>query len=198
MCIRRQRQERLAAVGVLVSGVAHELNNPLAGIMAFAQLLHSTASMTADQRDALETIHREAKRAAKIVSNLLLFARQRDPERRNTDLNKVMLDTLELRRYMLRTQQVEVATDLDPALPPTWADAFQLQQVVLNLITNAEQALRAHAGMKRIILATRRRDDRLEMIVSDNGPGIPVANLDRVFNPFFTTCLLYTSPSPRD
>ena len=117
------QREKLAAIGQLVSGVAHELNNPLTGIMAFAQLLHSTASMSADQRDALETIHREAKRAAKIVSNLLLFARQRDPERRNTDINKVMLDTLELRRYVLRTQQVEIVTDLDPALPPTWADS---------------------------------------------------------------------------
>ena len=181
------QREKLAAIGQLVSGVAHELNNPLTGIIAFAQLLHATASMSADQRDALETIHREAKRAAKIVSNLLLFARQRDPERRATDINKVMLDTLELRRYMLRTQQVEIVTDLDPALPPTWADPFQLQQVVLNLLTNAEQALRSHLGPKRISLATRRRDDRIEMILSDSGPGIPAEHLDRVFNPFFTT-----------
>ena len=180
------QREKLAAIGQLVSGVAHELNNPLAGIMAFAQLLQGTGA-TPDQHDALETIQREAKRAARIVANLLLFARQRNPERTETDLNQVLRDTLELRRYVLRTQQVEVVTDLDESLPRTWADAFQLQQVALNLITNAEQALHAHRGPKRITLATRRRDGMLEMSVSDNGPGIPATQLDQLFNPFFTT-----------
>jgi PAS domain S-box-containing protein len=181
------QREKLAAIGQLVSGVAHELNNPLAGIMAFAQLLHASHSVNAEQRDAVETIYREAKRSAKIVTNLLFFARQRNPERTLTDLNQVMFDTLEMRRYVLRTQQVEVVTDFDPALPRTWADAFQLQQVVLNLITNAEQALLSHEGPKRITLATARVGDRAEMSVSDSGPGIPVEQLDQVFNPFFTT-----------
>ena len=181
------QREKLAAIGQLISGVAHELNNPLAGIMAFAQLLHATAAMSPEQRDAVETIHREVKRAARIVSNLLLFARQRSPERTGTDLNQVMLDTLEMRRYVLRTQQVEVVTDLDPMLPTTWADAFQLQQVVLNLLTNAEQALHGYPGVKRIVLATRRHGGRLQLVVSDSGPGIPPEALDQVFNPFFTT-----------
>ncbi len=181
------QREKLAAIGQLVSGVAHELNNPLAGIMAFAQLLSGASPMEDDQRDAVETINREARRAAKIVSNLLFFARQRDPERGRTDLNQVMRDTLEMRRYVLRTQQVEVVTELDAALPTTWADSFQLQQVILNLITNAEHALVGMTGPKRITLATRFVDGRLEASVSDNGPGIPAEQLDQLFNPFFTT-----------
>jgi two-component system NtrC family sensor kinase len=181
------QREKLAAIGQLVSGVAHELNNPLAGIMAFAQLLHAASPMQEDQRDAVETIHREARRAAKIVSNLLFFARQRDPERGCTDLNQVMRDTLEMRRYVLRTQQVEVVTDLEASLPTTWADGFQLQQVILNLITNAEHALATVKGSKRITLTTRLVEGRLEASVSDNGPGIPPEQLDQLFNPFFTT-----------
>ena len=181
------QREKLAAIGQLVSGVAHELNNPLAGILAFAQLLEGIPQSADDQKEALGTIQREAKRASKIVANLLLFARQRSPERTPTDINQVMRDTLELRRYVLRTQQVDVVTDFDDALPRTWADAFQLQQVALNLLTNAEQALRAHDGVKCITLATRMREGFLEMGVSDTGPGIPSAQLDQVFNPFFTT-----------
>lgn len=181
------QREKLAAVGQLVSGVAHELNNPLAGIMAFAQLLENSSDVTADQHDAVETIHKEAKRAAKIVSNLLLFARQREAERTSTDLNRVMLDTLELRRYVLRTQQVEVATELDPELPLVWADSFQLQQVVLNFLTNAEHALRSVDGQRRITLSTRRTDNRVIASVADTGHGIQPETLDHIFNPFFTT-----------
>jgi PAS domain S-box-containing protein len=181
------QREKLAAVGQLVSGVAHELNNPLAGIMAFSQLMLAMSGATPDQQDALVTIHKEAKRAAKIVSNLLIFARQRHPERTEADLNQVLQDTLELRRYSLRTHQIEVESDYDPELPLTWADSFQLQQVVLNLLTNAEQALRNHGGEKRITLRTRREGELIVASIADSGPGIPPDALDRIFNPFFTT-----------
>jgi two-component system NtrC family sensor kinase len=181
------QREKLAAVGQLVSGVAHELNNPLAGIMAFSQLMLAMSGATPDQQDALVTIHKEAKRAAKIVSNLLIFARQRHPERTDADLNQVLQDTLELRRYSLRTHQIEVETDYDPDLPLTWADAFQVQQVILNLLTNAEQALRDFGGEKRITLRTRREGEFIVASVADSGPGIPADELDQIFNPFFTT-----------
>jgi two-component system NtrC family sensor kinase len=167
--------------------VAHELNNPLAGIMAFSQLMLAMSASNPDQQDALVTIHKEAKRAAKIVSNLLIFARQRHPERTDADLNQVLQDTLELRRYSLRTHQIDVETDYDPELPLTWADAFQLQQVILNLLTNAEQALRNFGGEKRITLRTRREGELIIASIADSGPGIPPEELDQIFNPFFTT-----------
>lgn len=181
------QREKLAAVGQLVSGVAHELNNPLAGIMAFAQLLDTSPGSAEEQRDAVRTIYKEAKRAARIVSNLLLFARERDPQRTSTDLNAVMLDALELRRYVLRTQQVEVITDFDLSLPRVWADPFQLQQVVLNLVTNAEFALKEVSGPKIMTFRTRREGERVVASVTDNGPGIPNSVVARIFNPFFTT-----------
>lgn len=182
----RQR-EKLAAVGQLVSGVAHELNNPLAGISAFAQLLEGAGPLTAEQRDAVDTIQLEARRAAKIVSSLLLFSRQRQPERSSVDLNRVLIDTLALRRFVLSMEQIEVATDLEPALPQTWADPFQLQQVVLNLLINAEHALTGKKGKRKVTLRTRRSGDRVVVSVADNGPGIPEELARRIFEPFFTT-----------
>ncbi|HJU90541.1 MAG TPA: PAS domain S-box protein [Gemmatimonadaceae bacterium] len=181
------QREKLAAVGQLVSGVAHELNNPLAGIAAHAQLLLASAEAPKEQQEALVTIGKEARRAAKIVSNLLLFARQRAPERTIADLNQVVLDTLELRRYVLRTAQIEVLTDLDPELPLTWADPFQLQQVFLNLLTNAEHAVRGESGVKRIVIRTYSSERKLVVSIADTGPGMSHDLLDQIFNPFFTT-----------
>lgn len=180
------QQEKLAAIGQLVSGVAHELNNPLAGVMAFSQLLLASPVVTGDQRMAAETIHQESKRAAKIVSNLLTFARQHPPERSATDLNQVVRDTVELRRYAIERDQVEFIEDLDPHLPLTWADPFQLQQVVLNLITNAEQAV-AGTARRRIVVKTRADGGLIVVSVEDSGPGIEAADVDRIFNPFYTT-----------
>ena len=182
------QQEKLAAVGQLVSGVAHELNNPLAGVMAFSELLlASGAAHDADARHAMETIHHEAMRAAKIVSHLLTFARQRPAERTEADLNAIVADTLALRRYALRSAQIEVDMVLDPSMPRTWADPFQLQQVVLNLLGNAEQALADWHGPRRIAVWTRHADGTLIIAVSDSGPGIARQERDRIFNPFYTT-----------
>ena len=184
------QQEKLVAVGQLVSGVAHELNNPLAGVMAFAQLLLASPVPLPDEpRQAVETIHREAKRAAKIVSSLLTFARQQPAERAAAHLNEIVTDTLELRRYALRTAGIEVTLDLDEGLPATWADPFQLQQVVLNLLVNAEQALAEIDVDRKIHLRTSREGGGAKIVLSvaDNGPGIAREQLDRIFNPFFTT-----------
>jgi two-component system NtrC family sensor kinase len=181
------QREKLAAVGQLVSGVAHELNNPLAGILAFSQLLMASGHTDHAVRDAVVTINKEAKRAAKIISNLLLFARQRPPERTQTDLNQVVHDAVELRRYALRTHQIDVHVELDAALPRVLADGSQLQQVFLNLITNAEHALRDYPGDKRLTIITRRVEEQLTVTVADSGPGVPLELHDRIFNPFFTT-----------
>ena len=180
------QQEKMAAVGQLVSGMAHELNNPLTGVLAFAELLTAPSS-EAEVLEAARAIHGEARRAARIVSNLMTFARDHVPERAHTDVNRVLLDALELRRYALRVQQVDIVVDLDYDLPCTWADPFQLQQVFLNLITNAEQAL-ASAPRERVLSVwTRRVGDTIEAGVADTGAGIAPEQLDRIFDPFFTT-----------
>lgn len=182
------QQEKLAAVGQLVSGVAHELNNPLAGVLAYAQLLlSSSATQDVETRQAVETIHHEAARAAKIVSSLLTFARRQPAERADADLNAIVSDTLALRRYALRAAAIELDVALDPELPRTWADPFQLQQVVLNLVTNAEQALAEWIGPRRIVVRTSHSDGFIVVAVSDTGPGIAEGETERIFNPFFTT-----------
>src|SRR5437773_5218934 len=182
------QSEKMSAIGQLVSGVAHELNNPLAGISAFAQLLLTEKRFPPDQRTAAEMIYAEARRASRIVQNLLTFARQHKPERTSTSLNQVLDDALELRGYELRVLGIEVVRDYDEDLPETMADAHQLQQVFLNLITNAEQAMeKSPRESQRLIVRTRRTGAVIRMDVEDTGPGIPPNLLERIFNPFFTT-----------
>ncbi len=182
------QSEKMSAIGQLVSGVAHELNNPLAGISAFAQLLLSEKRFPPDQRTAAEMIYAEARRASRIVQNLLTFARQHKPERTPTSVNQVLDDTLELRGYELRVRGIDVQRDYDEQSPETMADAHQLQQVFLNLITNAEQAMeRAERDQQRLTIRTRRAGDLIRIEVEDTGPGIPPNLLERIFNPFFTT-----------
>lgn len=183
--------EKMAALGQLVSGIAHELNNPLTSIQGYAQLLlgrRSTPDRDADAR----RISQEAERAGRIVKNLLLFSRETKPERRPVDLNEVIERTLALRSYELKLENIAVKLRLDPGLPHTLADAAQLQQVILNLIVNAEQAilqgLGEESGPGHIRLRTQRlAGDRIGMEVSDDGPGISPEIVARIFDPFFTT-----------
>ena len=183
--------EKMAALGQLVSGIAHELNNPLTSIQGYAQLLLTRRSASDRAGDALR-ISQEAERAGRIVKNLLLFSRETKPERRAVHLNEVIERTLSLRSYELKLENIEVELVLDPGLPQTLADAAQLQQVVLNLIVNAEQAIvlarGEESGIGQILIRTRRlAGDRLAMEVSDDGPGIPPDIVARIFDPFFTT-----------
>src|SRR5947208_12348973 len=178
----------MSAIGQLVSGVAHELNNPLAGISAFAQLLLAEKRFPPDQRTAAETIYSEARRASRIVQNLLTFARQHKAEKILTAINQVLDDTLELRGYELRVRGIDVRREYDESLPDTMADAHQLQQVFLNLITNAEQAMERKEGHHhRLTVRTRRNGDAIRIEIEDTGGGIPPNLIERIFNPFFTT-----------
>jgi two-component system NtrC family sensor kinase len=182
------QSEKMSAIGQLVSGVAHELNNPLAGISAFAQLLLAEKRFPPDQRTAAETIYSEARRASRIVQNLLTFARQHKAEKGPTEINQVLDDTLELRGYELRVRGIDVRREYDDSLPDTMADAHQLQQVFLNLITNAEQAMEQREGHHhRLTVRTRRNSDSIRIEVEDTGAGIPPNLIERIFNPFFTT-----------
>ncbi len=182
------QSEKMSAIGQLVSGVAHELNNPLAGISAFAQLLLAEKRFPPDQRTAAETIYSEARRASRIVQNLLTFARQHKAEKGPAAINQVLDDTLELRGYELRVRGIDVRREYDEALPDTMGDAHQLQQVFLNLITNAEQAMeRAEGRHHRLTVRTRRAGEAIRIEIEDTGGGVPPNLLERIFNPFFTT-----------
>ena len=182
------QSEKMSAIGQLVSGVAHELNNPLAGISAFAQLLLAEKRFPPDQRTAAETIYSEARRASRIVQNLLTFARQHKAEKGPAAMNQVLDDTLELRGYELRVRGIDVRREYDEALPDTMGDAHQLQQVFLNLITNAEQAMeRAEGRHHRLTVRTRRAGEAIRIEIEDTGGGVPANLLERIFNPFFTT-----------
>lgn len=183
-----RRAQRLASLGTLVGGVAHELNNPLHSIVNFATLLldHPRSE---EEREDLETIQREAVRAASIVSDLRLVARstEGDPAARvPVDMNDVVRHVLRTRRYSLETRSIEVREELAADTPLVLGERGPLEQVVSNLVANAEHALEGRED-GRLLIRTRRTDDGLALEVTDTGPGIPQEHRDHVFDPFFTT-----------
>ncbi len=178
--------ERVAALGQLVSGVAHELNNPLTSIVGYAQMLARRRG--ADFEGDAQRILQEAERARRIAKNLLRFARETKSEREPVDLNEILDRTLDLRRYQLHLESIVVEVLLGPSLPPVLADAGQLQQVLLNLILNAEQAIHQGGGPGHIWVRTyRAAADFVAFDVADDGPGVASEVLPRIFDPFFTT-----------
>jgi signal transduction histidine kinase len=180
-----RQSEKLAALGELVAGVAHELNNPLAGISAFAQLLLEE-NLNADQRESARLIKREADRAVGVIRDLLLFSRKAGPSGTPIDLNALVQLTLRLRAYSLRSTGVQVETNLDATLPEVAGDDQKLQQVILNLIVNAEYAMR-RTPTKRLVVRTAHEGDSAVIEVSDTGAGMSEETLQRAFEPFFTT-----------
>ncbi|MPZ22287.1 MAG: response regulator [Dehalococcoidia bacterium] len=183
---RIAQTEKLAALGQLVSGVAHELNNPLTGILGFAELLQDRP-LTPEVRRGVVTIQSEAERAGKIIDNLLSFARRRPAHREAVDVNALLRRVVELRNYDLRANSVEVQLRLG-SLAPVSADPDQLQQVFFNVMANAVQAVSSgRTGDRRIEISTRSEDGWAVVLVADNGPGLSTATAARAFEPFFTT-----------
>ena len=189
--------EKLSAIGQLVAGVAHELNNPLTSVIGYAQLLQEEvrdASASGTPRTPNNLVHdlrriaEESERAAKIVRNLLAFARRQSAAREEQDVADVMTRVMSLRSYEFRLNTIEVETSFEPGLPPVLGDGGQLQQALLNLLLNAEQAMRARS-VRRISIGARRVPDAdaVELFIADSGHGIPAENLNRIFDPFFTT-----------
>ena len=187
-----RQAEKLAALGELVAGVAHEMNNPLAGISAFAELLLDVpegAPFDAEDREAVRLIKREADRATAVVRDLLTFAREAAPAWGPVQLPDLLDRTVRVRTFAARTAGVELRLEVEPELPPVRGDERKLQQVFVNLIANAEHAARESTTAEHVVTvrAWRLTADRVAVRVSDTGPGVPAAVLSRVFEPFFTT-----------
>ena len=180
------QSEKMAAVGGLVSGVAHELNNPLTGVVGFSELLLK-GQQDPKLKKSLQRIHDEANRAARIVGNLLAFARKHRPESVMADINAVLEKTLDLRAYELRVNKIKVVTAFAPGLPKTLADPNQLVQVFMNLITNAEQAMRDAHGKGTLTITSAMAGTSIRVDIRDDGPGIAPGLIQKIFDPFFTT-----------
>ena len=182
------QNEKLAALGQTVSGVAHELNNPLATILTWSERLTGRA-LDALTKRGIGIILGEAERAAKIVRNLLTFARKHHTTRGMVDLNQVVRETLSLRSYDQRVSNIATIDALATGLPQVFADAHQLKQVLLNLLINAEQAMSSASGRGTLIVRTwhEAAEDRVVLEINDDGPGIPADVQPRIFDPFFTT-----------
>ncbi|MFO0980450.1 MAG: response regulator [Planctomycetota bacterium] len=179
--------EKLSAVGELTSGVAHELNNPLAAVCGFTELMLEEVSDDRLRR-RLGAVQRHAERCRRIVLNLLRFSRRHAPEKVPSNLNVVIDTALELVAHQFHLEGIEVVRHYDPSLPDTMLDAFQIQQVLINILSNAQQAMKHQTGVRRITIATERtRGDRLCARITDSGPGMSDDVRRRIFDPFFTT-----------
>jgi PAS domain S-box-containing protein len=189
-----RRTQRLASLGRMLAGTAHELNNPLAAVCGFAQLLLRGPSLRDEDRQAIETIDHEARRAAAIVRDLLTFSRRQNVgERRRVDLNAVAAYIAQTRRYAMETSGVQLVVELTPGPLEVMGDTAQLEQVVLNLMTNASESLEGavergapRGAPPRVILRTTRREGLALLEVIDNGPGVAEADVPYIWDPFYT------------
>lgn len=177
--------EKLAAVGQLISGVAHELNNPLTAILGYSQLLTSSGQIGQQGIEYADKLYKQAQRTHRIVQNLLSFARQHKPERVQVQINQALEETLALRDYDLRMHNIRIHLDLAENLPVTSADPHQLQQVFLNMVNNAVDAILENSADGDLWVRTALNGDRLCIEFTDSGAGVKDAS--RVFDPFYTT-----------
>jgi two-component system NtrC family sensor kinase len=180
------QSEKLSGIGEFVAGVAHELNNPLTSVMGFSELL-AKADTDPQHKRFLEMISKSAQRCHKIVQSLLSFARRRAPERKLSSINELVESAAEFLQYQLRTSNIEVTTRVDAHLPKAMVDPHQIQQVFLNIINNARQAIEGHQPKGSIRITTETCGQIGRITFQDNGPGIDEKNLSKVFDPFFTT-----------
>jgi two-component system NtrC family sensor kinase len=190
------RSEKLASVGLLAAGIAHELNNPLTGVLTFTTLLRKKMPDGSADAEDLDLVIRETKRCAAIIRRLLDFAREKTPEKKFTDLNQVIEDTTRIIERPASFRDVEIALDLDRTLPPVWVDADLIKQVIMNILVNAQHAIENEGS---ITVRSRRCPEAkspepgnepvpmAEISIIDTGCGIPEKNLKRIFDPFFTS-----------
>jgi signal transduction histidine kinase len=189
---RQAHSQKLAALGQFVAGIAHELNNPLQSVLGHLELLRRDRQLPRELESTIRLIHREADRAANIVHRLLIFAGSRSAARRRVNANAALSRAVALRARACRDAGIEIVRRLDPRVPRTLGDALLLQQALLNILLNAEQAIAGRNGHEtngpdRIVARTRAERDRIVIEITDTGPGIPPDVLPRIFEPFFTT-----------
>ncbi|MEW6209190.1 MAG: PAS domain S-box protein [Acidobacteriota bacterium] len=182
--------DKLAALGQMIAGVAHELNNPLTSVIGFTQLILMESSLNEQMRENLEIVRQEAERTRRIVQNLLSFSRQHKPSRTEVDINELLDRTLDLRAYEMSVNNISIRRNYG-LMPSVMADEHQMQQVFLNIIINAEHAMHSQHLGGTLTLATSfeksAEGNTVKIIIEDDGPGIAPENLDRLFDPFFTT-----------
>ena len=178
--------DKLSALGQLIAGVAHELNNPLTTIIGRTEIMLMETDQGKTVSD-LEQILSQGQRAAKIVKNLLSFARQASPEKQVCNLNDILLSVLDMLEYDFRVSNIKVDAGLDPELPETMADPGQIQQVFVNVVNNAHQAMKEQEKPGILTVRTRHDGNRISIQIGDNGPGIPLDQQEHVFEPFYTT-----------
>jgi two-component system NtrC family sensor kinase len=178
--------ERLASIGQLVAGMAHELNNPLTGVIGFSEMLLEK-DLPEDIKEDLVTINREARRAANVVKGLLIFTREQGTEKVLVDINSIIQGVLQLRSYEQRARNIKVDTRFASDLPKVMCNVTQLRQVFINIIINAEQVMVGAHGMGKLTIATERVGDKVRASITDDGPGISPDNMKKLFTPFFTT-----------
>jgi PAS domain S-box-containing protein len=184
---KAQVASRLAAIGEMAAGIAHEINNPLTGVIGFSQLLLEKQNIPEDIKDDIRVIADGSRRVADIVKRLLTFARQAKPIKTLANLNELIENTLKLRDYVLKTNNIEVITKFDPELPLLTVDPGQMQQVFLNLIVNAEQAMKKSHGRGTLTISTENIANAIRITFQDDGSGIKEEIIGRLFEPFFTT-----------
>ena len=189
--------EKLASIGVLAAGIAHELNNPLTGVLTFTSLMRKKALEGSEDAEDLDLVIRETKRCASIIRRLLDFAREKVPVKGFFNLNQVVEDTVRFVERPASLQKIVISMDLDPDLPQIWGDADLIKQVVLNILVNAQQAIEG-AGTIAVVSRSyvaktpqqteeKRSPMMVELAIKDSGCGIPEANMQRIFDPFFTS-----------
>jgi len=184
------QSEKMSAIGQLIAGVAHDLNNPLASVVGFSDLLGEAADVPPRLAEPLAVIRQEAERASAIVRNLLSFARRQEGERQLQSIRPILESTHQLLKNQLLAARIELTLEFEPGLPEVDVHANQIKQVFVNIINNAAQAIastRAQEGGGKIQIVTKCEPDGLSVNISDNGPGIPDAVAQRVFEPFFST-----------
>lgn len=190
------RSEKLASVGLLAAGIAHELNNPLTGVLTFSYLVRKNLPDGSPDAEDLDLVIRETKRCAAIIRRLLDFSREKTPEKTFSDLNILVEETVQLIAQAAQVNDIEISTDLDEHLPPVWIDENLIKQVIMNMLVNAQHAIESEG---RITISTRlltaddcpesitKPEEMVEIKITDTGCGIPEGDMQRIFDPFFTT-----------